>query len=105
MDDEAKMKNKSGDQALDMPIPHLYQSFPVCEYSNNDGLGKEIRGMSKKVDAIMEDEVETSDIRDSKPGEKLKNCTSTPLLIPRTSWLKEHMFIHIFEIGSSLEEA
>ncbi|KAK4715842.1 hypothetical protein R3W88_014180 [Solanum pinnatisectum] len=41
-DDEAEMKNKSVDQALARPIPHLYQSFSVREFVNDDGLGEGI---------------------------------------------------------------
>ncbi|KAH0693981.1 hypothetical protein KY285_021078 [Solanum tuberosum] len=33
------MKNKSVDQTLARPIPHLYQSFPMQEYVNDGGLG------------------------------------------------------------------
>ncbi|XP_049381499.1 disease resistance protein RPV1-like [Solanum stenotomum] len=36
-DDEAEMKNKNVVQALARPIPHLYQSFPVRGYVNDDG--------------------------------------------------------------------
>ena len=48
-DNEAEMKNKSGDQALD-----------------------------KEVDSIMEDEVETFGIPNANLREKLQNCTSMP---------------------------
>ncbi|KAK4727187.1 hypothetical protein R3W88_032104 [Solanum pinnatisectum] len=40
--DKAEMKNKSVDQALARPIPHLYQSFPVREYINDDSLGENL---------------------------------------------------------------
>jgi len=36
------MKNKSVDQTLARPIPHLYQSFPVREHANDGGLGEGI---------------------------------------------------------------
>ena len=40
IDDEMKMKRNNG-QALSRLIPHMYQSFLVCEYTDHDGLGKE----------------------------------------------------------------
>ncbi|XP_049350430.1 uncharacterized protein LOC125815075 [Solanum verrucosum] len=83
--DETEMKNKSSDQALARPIPHLYQSFPVRGYVNNDGLGEGICGLFEEIDAVIEEEVGTSGIRDAEPEERLKNWTSTPLLISRTS--------------------
>ena len=40
--DEGGMKNKSIDQALARPIPHLYQSFSVRENVNDVDLGEGI---------------------------------------------------------------
>ncbi|KAK4726780.1 hypothetical protein R3W88_031697 [Solanum pinnatisectum] len=84
-DDEAEMKNKSVDQALARPIPHLYQSFPVREYVNDDGLEEGICGLFEEIDAVVEEEAGTSSIRDAKPAEQLQNWTSTPLLISRST--------------------
>ncbi|KAK4716727.1 hypothetical protein R3W88_015065 [Solanum pinnatisectum] len=53
-DDEAEMKNKSVDQALPRPIPHLYQSFPVQEYVDDDDLGEGIYGLFEEIYAIVE---------------------------------------------------
>ena len=47
VDDYMKMK-KSRDQALAMPIPHLYQSFVVREYANLDDLVKESVAFSRR---------------------------------------------------------
>ncbi|XP_049346831.1 uncharacterized protein LOC125811394 [Solanum verrucosum] len=84
-DDKAKMKNKNVDQALTRPIPHLYQSFPVREYVNDDGLGEGICGLFEEIDAVIEEEAGTSGIRDAEPEKQLQNWTSTPLLISRSS--------------------
>ncbi|XP_049394554.1 uncharacterized protein LOC125858800 [Solanum stenotomum] len=84
MDDEAETKNTSVDQALTRPFPHLYQSFSAREYVNNGGLGEGIWVLSEEIDAVIEEEVGTSGIRDVEP-EQLKNWTSTPLLISRSS--------------------
>uniref|UniRef100_M1BHJ0 Uncharacterized protein n=1 Tax=Solanum tuberosum TaxID=4113 RepID=M1BHJ0_SOLTU len=72
-DDEAEMKNKCVDQALARPIPHLYQSFPVREYVNDDGLGEGIWGLFEKIDAVIEEEARTTGIRDAEPEEQLQN--------------------------------
>lgn len=53
----------------------------------------------------MEDEAETSSIHFVEPGEQLWNWTSMPLLIPRTSWNKGHIFMLVCKIGGSLKEA
>uniref|UniRef100_M1DVI2 Gag/pol polyprotein n=1 Tax=Solanum tuberosum TaxID=4113 RepID=M1DVI2_SOLTU len=84
-DDKAETKNKSVDQVLTRPIPHLYQSFSVREYVNNSGLGEESGGLFEEIDAVIEEEAGTSGIRDAKPEEQLQNWTSTPLLISRSS--------------------
>ena len=83
--DEAQMKNKSFDQALARPIPHLYQSFPVRENVNDGGLREGICGLFEEIDAVIEEEAGTSGIRDAEPEEQLQNWTSTPLLISRSS--------------------
>ena len=49
---------KSSDQALAKPIPHLYQSFPVQEYADRDGLGEGICDLFEEIDALIEEEVE-----------------------------------------------
>ncbi|XP_069145404.1 uncharacterized protein [Solanum lycopersicum] len=69
-DDEIKMKRNS-DQALDKTIPHLYQSFPLREYVDFDGLGEGICDIFKEIDVVIEDEVELASIRDAEPGEQL----------------------------------
>lgn len=84
-EDWMKMK-KIDDQALARPIPHQYQSFPIWEYSDRDGLGERIWGLFKDIDAIIEYEVELACIRDADLGEHLKNWTSTQILIPWSSW-------------------
>ena len=83
--DEAGMKNKSVDQTLARPIPHLYQSFPVQENVNDVGLGEGIWGLFEEIDAVIEEEDGTSGIRDAEPDEQIQNWTFTPLLISRLS--------------------
>ncbi|KAK4715536.1 hypothetical protein R3W88_013874 [Solanum pinnatisectum] len=58
-DDEVELQNKSVDQALARPIPHLYQSFPIQEYVDSDGLGEGVwnlsarsRSLSAKFDIV-----------------------------------------------------
>uniref|UniRef100_M1B273 Gag/pol polyprotein n=1 Tax=Solanum tuberosum TaxID=4113 RepID=M1B273_SOLTU len=83
--DKAEMKNKSVDQALARPIPHLYQSFPAREHADDGGLGEGIWGLFEDIDAVIEEEAGTSGIRDAEPDEQMQNWTSTPLLISRSS--------------------
>lgn len=73
INDEAEMKSKNVDQALARPISHLYQSFLFRDYADDDGLGEEVWGLFKEIDAVIEDEVEISGIRDAEPREKLQN--------------------------------
>lgn len=67
-DNAAKMK-KTGDQALALPIPHMYHSFPVKEYADRDGPREGILGLFEDIDAIIEDEIELAGIRYAEPGE------------------------------------
>ncbi|KAK4724717.1 hypothetical protein R3W88_027496 [Solanum pinnatisectum] len=85
-DDEAELQNKSVNQALARPIPHLYQSFPIREYVKDDGLGEGIWGLFEEIDAVIEEEAGISGIRDAEPEEQLQNWISTPLLISRAAW-------------------
>ncbi|KAH0737711.1 hypothetical protein KY290_036416 [Solanum tuberosum] len=54
-------------------LPHLYQSFLVREYANDDGLGEGTGGLSKVVDVRLEKLIETPSIRDVKPMEQVLN--------------------------------
>ena len=80
-DDDEKTKKKK-DQALDNPIPHLYQSFSVHEYAEQEDLGEGIYGLFEEIDAIIEEEVELKGFRIDEHGEMLQNWTSTLILIP-----------------------
>lgn len=90
---------------MDRTIPHLYQSFQVLEHADDDGIGEGVWGLYEEIEAVMEDEAETSSIHFVEPGEQLWNWTSMPLLIPRTSWNKGHIFMLVCKIGGSLKEA
>ncbi|XP_069152060.1 uncharacterized protein [Solanum lycopersicum] len=79
-DDNGKMKKKK-DQELAKPIPHLYQSFPIWEYVDPEDCREGICDLFKEINAIIEEEVESVDIRDAEPGKVLQNWTSTPILI------------------------
>ena len=52
--DDMKTKKKN-DQALDKPIQHLYQSFPVQEYVEHEDLGEGICNLFEEIDAIIEE--------------------------------------------------
>ena len=58
---------------MSRPIPHLYQSFPVREYVEQEDLGEGICGLFEKIDAIIEEEVKLTGFRDVEPGEILQN--------------------------------
>uniref|UniRef100_M1DZV3 Uncharacterized protein n=1 Tax=Solanum tuberosum TaxID=4113 RepID=M1DZV3_SOLTU len=64
------VKNKSVDQESARPITHLYQSLPMREHGIDSGLGEGIWGIFEEVDAVMEDEAETSGIHDVEPEEQ-----------------------------------
>uniref|UniRef100_M1DE41 Uncharacterized protein n=1 Tax=Solanum tuberosum TaxID=4113 RepID=M1DE41_SOLTU len=66
-------------------LSHLYQSLLVEEYANNDSLREGTRGLSKEVDVVLEELIETPGIRDAKPMEQVLHLTSTKLLSPRSS--------------------
>ena len=83
---ENEKTKKKKDQALAKPIPHLYQSFPVHEYSKQADLGEGICDLFEKIDAIIEEEVKLTGFCDANPGEILQNWTFTPILIPQTLW-------------------
>ena len=71
-DDDEKTKKKK-DQALAKPIPHLYQSFPVCEYVEQEDPREGICGLFEEIDAIIEEEVDLTVFHDAEPGEMLQN--------------------------------
>ena len=50
-EDEKTKKKK--DQALAKPIPHVYQSFPVCEYAEQEDLGEGICVLFEEIDVII----------------------------------------------------
>ncbi len=52
-------------------IPHLYQSFPVREYAEDDNLRERICGFFEEIDVVIEEEVELARIRDAEPREML----------------------------------
>jgi len=85
-DDEVEVMSQNVDQALARPIPHLYQSFPVRDYVKDGDLGEGIWNLFKEFDAIFEEETGTSGICDADPVKQVQKWTSTPLLIPRSSW-------------------
>ncbi|KAK4716733.1 hypothetical protein R3W88_015071 [Solanum pinnatisectum] len=72
VDDEAEMRKKNVDQALSRPIPHLYQSFPVREYVNDDGLGEGIWDLFEEIDVTYFPDKEVAfvgeDISEAYPG-------------------------------------
>uniref|UniRef100_M1DET8 Gag/pol polyprotein n=1 Tax=Solanum tuberosum TaxID=4113 RepID=M1DET8_SOLTU len=63
VDDEMEASsNKVVDWELAKPVPHLYQSFPMREYVNDDGLGEGIRNIFEEYDVVLEEMIETSGI-------------------------------------------
>ena len=93
IDYEVKIK-KSSDQVLAKSITHLYQSFLVLDYAYHDGLGDGICNLFKEIDAVIKEKIELPGIRDVELGEQLQNWTSTPTLIPLSSWSKDSFYAY-----------
>ncbi|KAM3200928.1 hypothetical protein P3L10_033291 [Capsicum annuum] len=74
------------EKSLFRPLPLLFQSFPVREMSNDDGLGDGIGDLFEACNAVPEDLPESSGVKQIAPGEALQNWTSTPLITRRPSW-------------------
>ena len=62
------MKKSSG-QTMAKLIPHLYESCPVWEYADRDGLGKGICVLYEEIDAVIEEDIELVGTRDADTGE------------------------------------
>uniref|UniRef100_M1BG40 Uncharacterized protein n=1 Tax=Solanum tuberosum TaxID=4113 RepID=M1BG40_SOLTU len=69
------------DQAFSKSLPHSYKSFPM-----QNGLGEGIKNLVKEGDIVLKGMIETPVILDNEPKEQMLDWTSTPLLIPRSSW-------------------
>lgn len=78
--------NKAIYWELAKSVPHLYQSFPLREYANDDGLGEGIENLFEESDDVLEEMIETSFIRDAKPEERVPNFTFTQLMVPCSFW-------------------
>lgn len=95
--DEVEMKRKNVDWALARPILCLYQSFPIREYPDNDGLGEGVWGLFDEINAIIEDEVEIFSIHDCDPREQLKNMESIRILITPNIFVEKTYVYACFE--------
>uniref|UniRef100_M1BA63 Uncharacterized protein n=2 Tax=Solanum tuberosum TaxID=4113 RepID=M1BA63_SOLTU len=67
------------------PLPHLYKSFLVEGYDNDDSLREGTTDLLEEEDVVLEELIETPGTRDAEPMEQVLNWTSTPLLISRSS--------------------
>ncbi|KAM3203104.1 hypothetical protein P3L10_030730 [Capsicum annuum] len=74
------------EKSLFRPLPLLFQSFPVREVSNDDGLGDGIGDLFEGCNAVPEDFPKSSGVKQIAPGEALQNWTSTPLITRRPLW-------------------
>ena len=67
-----KVKKKN-DQALNKPIPHLYQLFAIREYAEHEYVREGICDLFEDIDVVAEEKVDLAGIRDAEKGDVLQN--------------------------------
>ncbi|KAF3647602.1 hypothetical protein FXO38_18599 [Capsicum annuum] len=70
----------NSNESLFRPLPLLYQSFPVHEMSNDDGLRDGIGDLFEGCNALPDDFPKSSGMKEIASGEALQKWTSTPLI-------------------------